>query len=93
MVDQTTLRTYGVNQVFRFVKGIWLHRKSLQSRFFFLGKDLFYFYVRNFFWATFLYKYHKNYIKLEPGVPGGAEVVVPERQLLPVHPDHVVVSN
>ena len=49
--------------------------------------------LRYFFWATPLYKYHDNYIKLEPGVPDGAEVVVPERQLLPVHPDHVVISN
>ena len=35
MVAQNTVRTYGVNQVFRFVEGIWLHRnrKSLQIRF------------------------------------------------------------
>ena len=33
MVAQNTVRTYGVNQVFRFVKGIWLHRKSCQIRF------------------------------------------------------------
>ena len=30
MVAQNTVRTYGVNQVFPFVKGIWLHRKSRQ---------------------------------------------------------------
>ena len=29
-----TMRTHGGNQVFRFVKGIWLHRKSHQIRFF-----------------------------------------------------------
>ena len=29
-----TMRTYGVNQGFRFVKGIWLLRKSSQIRFF-----------------------------------------------------------
>ena len=34
MVAQNTVRTYGVNQVFRFVKGIWLHRQSRQIRFF-----------------------------------------------------------
>ena len=27
-----TMRTYGVYQEFRFVKGIWLHQKSLQIR-------------------------------------------------------------
>ena len=29
------MRTHGVNQAFRFVEGIWLHRKSHQIRFFF----------------------------------------------------------
>ena len=28
MEAQNTVRTYGLNQVFRFVKGIWLHRNS-----------------------------------------------------------------
>ena len=37
------VRAYGMNQVFRFVTGIWLHRKSRQIRFFSLEKDLFYF--------------------------------------------------
>ena len=32
---------YGVSQVFRFVEGIWLHRKSRRIQFF-LEKDLFY---------------------------------------------------
>ena len=41
MVAQNTLRAYEVNEVFRFVEGIWLHRKSRQGRFFFGGKDLF----------------------------------------------------
>ena len=41
MVAQFTMRTYGVKQGFRFVEGIWLHRKSSQIRFFF-GKDLFF---------------------------------------------------
>ena len=39
MVAHFTMRTYGVNQEFRFAEGIWLHRKSRQIRFFF-GKDL-----------------------------------------------------
>ena len=43
MVVKDTVRTYGVNQVFRFVEGIWLHRMIRQIRFFFLGKGLFYF--------------------------------------------------
>ena len=30
MVAQNMVRTYGVNQVFRFVEGIWLDRKSRQ---------------------------------------------------------------
>ena len=32
LVAHKTMRTYGVNQAFRF--GIWLHRKSRQIRFF-----------------------------------------------------------
>ena len=35
MVAHLTMRTHGVNQAFRFVEGIWLHRKSRQIRFFF----------------------------------------------------------
>ena len=34
MVDHFTMRTYGVNQTFRFIECIWLHRKSRQIRFF-----------------------------------------------------------
>ena len=34
MVTHFTMRTHGVNQAFRFVEGIWLHRKSRQIRFF-----------------------------------------------------------
>ena len=40
MVPQNSVRIYGVHQVFRFVEGIWLHRKG---PFFSLGKALFYF--------------------------------------------------
>ena len=39
MVAHFTMRTHGVNQAFRFVEGIWLHRKSHQIHFF-LEKDL-----------------------------------------------------
>ena len=39
MVAHFTMRTYGVNQAFRFGEGIWLHRKSRQIRFIF-RKDL-----------------------------------------------------
>ena len=41
MVAHFTMRTYVVNQEFRFVKGIWLHQTSRQIRFY-SGKDLFY---------------------------------------------------
>ena len=40
MVAQFTMRTHGVNKTFRFVEGIWLHRKNRQIRFFFSEKDL-----------------------------------------------------
>ena len=42
MVAQNTVRSYGVNKVFWFVVGIWLHLKSGQMRFLF-GQDLYYF--------------------------------------------------
>ena len=32
MVANFTMRTHGENQAFRFVEGIWLHRKSRQIR-------------------------------------------------------------
>ena len=35
MVAHFTMRIYGVNQVFRFVEGIWLLRNSRQIQFFF----------------------------------------------------------
>ena len=43
MVAHYTVRTYGVNQVFRLVKGFRLHRQSRQIRFFFVGKYLLHF--------------------------------------------------
>ena len=38
MVAHLTMHTYEVNQAFRFVEGIWLHRKSRKSEFFFSEK-------------------------------------------------------
>ena len=32
MIPHFTMRTYGVNQKFRFVEGIWSHRKGHQIR-------------------------------------------------------------
>ena len=37
-----SLRALGVNQGFRFVEGIWLHRKSSQIRFFSRKLPIFY---------------------------------------------------
>ena len=34
MVAQNMVRTYEANRVFRFVEGIWLHRKSRQIQIF-----------------------------------------------------------
>ena len=59
MVAQNTVRTYGVNQVFRFVKGIRLLRKYRQIRLF-SEKTYFTSNVRNMFWTTILYKYHAH---------------------------------
>ena len=42
MIAHLTMRTHGVNQAFRFVEGIWLHRKSLQILLIFSEKDLVY---------------------------------------------------
>ena len=42
MVAHFPMRTHGVNQAFRFVEGIWLHRKSHQIRFFLSEKDIVY---------------------------------------------------
>ena len=35
MVAQYTVRAYRVNQVIRFIEGIWLHRQSRQIRYIF----------------------------------------------------------
>ena len=52
MVAQNTVRTYGVNQVVRFIEGIWLPRKNLKIGFF-SQKNLLYF-IR----AQFILSYH-----------------------------------
>ena len=58
MVAHFTMRTYGVNQAFSFVEGIWLHRKSRQIRKIISENTYFTSYVRIMFCATILYKYH-----------------------------------
>ena len=42
MVAHFTMRTYGVNQVFRFVEGIGHIERIVKSDFFSLKKDLFF---------------------------------------------------
>ena len=56
MVAHFTMRTYGVNQAFQFVEGIWLHQKSRQI-WFFSENNFSTSYVRNMYWATISYKY------------------------------------
>ena len=53
------MRTYEVNQVFRYVEGIWLNGKSRRILFF-LEKAYFTSYVRNMLRATILCKYHEK---------------------------------
>ena len=48
IVAQFTLRTYGVNQIFDFVKGIWFHKRVVKSVFF-SKKTYFTSYVHNMF--------------------------------------------
>ena len=50
--------TNGENQVFRFVKGIWLHRQSRLIQLFFSEKTYFTSYVHKMFRGNILYKYH-----------------------------------
>ena len=52
------MRTYGVNQEFRFVEGICHFERGFKSDFFLSKMTYFTSYVRNMFWATILYKYH-----------------------------------
>ena len=55
MVDHFTMRTFWVNQAFRFVAGIWLHRKSRQIRTNKSEKPSFTSYVQIMLWFTNLY--------------------------------------
>ena len=41
MVAHLTMRTHGGNQAFRFVEGIWLHRKSHQIGYFYPKRPIF----------------------------------------------------
>ena len=61
MVAQNTVRTYRINQVFRFVEGTWLPRRG-QNQFFFSEKTYFISNVRNMLLSTILYKYHAKHI-------------------------------
>ena len=58
MVAHFTMRTYGVNQAFRFVEGIWLHRKCRQIRRKKIGKEIFYTIHAQHVLSYYLYKYH-----------------------------------
>ena len=58
MVAHFSMRTNGVYQAFWFVRGIGLHLKSCQIRFFSKKKTYFTLHVRNMFIATNLYKSH-----------------------------------
>ena len=62
---------YGVHQVFRFVEGIWLLRKSRHIRIFFSEGT----YVRNMVWATILYKYHEKTRKLAAIIKHIVEII------------------
>ena len=57
MVAYFIIRTYGVNQAFRFV---YIERVVRSD--FFPGKNYFTSYVRIMFWATILYQYHGAHI-------------------------------
>ena len=62
MVTHFTMRTYGVNQAFRSVKGIFFYIERFgKSENFFSEKIFFTSYVGNMFWATTLYKHHGLY--------------------------------
>ena len=43
MVDEKPVRTYEVNQVFDLLKAFGFSERVVKSKYFFLGKDVFYF--------------------------------------------------
>ena len=53
-----TMPTYGVNQEFRVVEGIWLHRESRQI----FEKDLFYIRLAQHVLSYHLYSDHEQYL-------------------------------
>ena len=59
MVANFTMRRYGVNQVFQFMKAICYIERVAKSDFF-SEKNNFTFYVRKMFWATIFNKYHAD---------------------------------
>ena len=61
IVAHFTMRTYGVNQEFRFDECIWLHRKSGVKSDFFQKKPVFTSCLRKVFLATILYKNYGLY--------------------------------
>ena len=54
MVAHFVMHPYGVNQEFRFVEGIWLHRNSRQIRFFLLSEITIFYIIR----AHHILSYH-----------------------------------
>ena len=66
MVVHFTMRTYGVNQAFRFVEDNWSYQQSRQTRFFFLGILIFHHtcascselpsYISTIIWTMVTYK-------------------------------------
>ena len=90
MVAHFIMRTYGLNQTFRFVEGILVHRKSLQIRFFFSDIQLHHA-VRIMLLATILY-YHCTRWPCFPRLP---DTTVPRRRLYPTsgrHSLHYLIS-
>ena len=64
MVAQNTVRKFEVNKVFLFFDGI-CYIEGVVKLDCFSEKTYFTSYVRNMFWATILYKYKGNNLKLE----------------------------
>ena len=61
-LDHFNMRTYGVNQAFRFVESILITSKKPSNLIFFFGKDLFYFIS-----AQHVLSYHDEYLDIVKG--------------------------
>ena len=61
MVAQNTMRAHKVNQVFRFVEGVWLHKKCRQI-WFFSEKTYFTPYVCSKYHGTDVYSQWETYV-------------------------------